>query len=215
MSQYFDERPAASHDPDEVEVDVAGTKLTFTTDAGVFSRHRLDPGTAVLLKKAPPPPLRGTILDLGCGYGPIACAMAVQSPDAQVWAVDVNERARELTEKNLLANGLANVTVAAPDDVPPDLEFDAIFSNPPIRVGKAAMQEMLDRWLRRLTPSLVLEDPDFEDRHEGGRAYLVVQKHLGADSLHDWLRRRGYLTERIASSKGYRVFVVEGKVAEG
>ncbi|MET0920907.1 MAG: methyltransferase, partial [Acidimicrobiia bacterium] len=134
---------------------------------------------------------------------------------AQVWAVDVNERARELTEKNLLANGLANVTVAAPDDVPPDLEFDAIFSNPPIRIGKAAMQEMLDRWLRRLTPSLVLEDPDLEDPHEGGRAYLVVQKHLGADSLHDWLRRRGYLTERIASSKGYRVFVVEGKVAEG
>ena len=207
MPQYFDEQPAAVPDEGAVELSVAGRTLTLATDAGVFSRRRVDPGTEVLLRKAPPPPVLGTILDLGCGYGPIACAMAVQSPDAVVWAVDVNERARELTRRNAAAHGLDNVRVAAPDEVPASVAFDAIFSNPPVRIGKDAMHELLVRWLARLTP----RDPDEHGTvPTGGRAFLVVQRHLGADSLQQWLQREGYLSERLASSKGYRVLVVAG-----
>jgi 16S rRNA (guanine1207-N2)-methyltransferase len=228
MSHYFDEQPGAASEPEQVEVTVAGRTLTLTTDTGVFSRHRVDPGTAVLLRKGPPPPLTGTILDLGCGYGPIACAMAAQAPDAQVWAIDVNERARELTAFNAAANGLGNVTVVAPDDVPAGLRFDAIFSNPPVRVGKDAMRELLARWLRRLAPSEEATETQVMDsvrairaasapfgqgaRGRGGRAFLVVQRHLGSDSLQDWLQHEGFLAERLASSKGYRVLVVAGRI---
>jgi 16S rRNA (guanine1207-N2)-methyltransferase len=200
MAQYFEERPDAASAPGRVELTVDGRTLALETDAGVFSRHRLDPGTAVLLRKAPPPPEHGTLLDLGCGYGPIACALAAQVPGAVVWAVDINERARALTARNAAANGLDNVRVAAPDEVPADLAIDAIFSNPPVRIGKEAMHDLLARWLDRLAP--------------GGRAFLVVQRHLGADSLQQWLQREGFLTERLASSKGYRVLVVAGRITD-
>ncbi|HEX5586528.1 MAG TPA: methyltransferase [Acidimicrobiia bacterium] len=195
MAQYFEERPRAASDQDTVELTVGERTLALATDSGVFSRHRLDPGTAVLLRKAPAPPPAGVALDLGCGYGPIACALAVQSPDALVWAIDVNERARELTARNAGEHALTNVTVAAPDDVPAAVRFDTIYSNPPIRIGKEAMHALLDRWLPRLVPG-------------HGRAYLVVQKHLGADSLQRRLEDTGFATDRLASSKGYRVLEV-------
>jgi 16S rRNA (guanine1207-N2)-methyltransferase len=196
MAQYFEERPAAASDPDAVELTIGDRTLTLGTDAGVFSRHRVDPGTAVLLRKAPPPPASGVALDLGCGYGPIACALAAQSPALEVWATDVNERARELAARNAAGNGLTGVTVAAPDDVPAALRFDVIYSNPPVRVGKEAMDALLDRWLHRLVEGT-------------GRAYLVVQRHLGADSLQRRLQADGFDTHRLASSKGYRVLVSE------
>ena len=228
MPHYFDERPGAATAPGEVVLDVGGRTLRLATDTGVFSRSRLDPGTAVLLRKAPPPPLIGTTLDLGCGYGPIALSLAVQSPESIVWAVDVNERARALVTENAAANAIDNVIVAAPDDVPAGLTFDAIYSNPPIRIGKDALHALLDRWLRRLTPNRADETADPPFRHGAGTpfghgagtvraepagALLVVQRHLGADSLHHWLQREGFLTERLASSKGYRVLVVAGRIA--
>jgi 16S rRNA G1207 methylase RsmC len=142
----------------------------------------------------PTPPDTGRLLDLGCGYGPIAVAVASQSPAANVWAVDVNERALELVAENAAANQLANIAIAAPDAVPDDLTFDTIYSNPPVRIGKAALHDLLASWLPRLTRS--------------GAAYLVVQRHLGADSLHAWLEQVGFPTSRLASSKGYRVLEV-------
>src|SRR5262249_34971319 len=158
---------------------VAGRTLELATDAGVFSRARLDPGTAVLLEVVPPPPAAGDLLDLGCGYGPVALSMAVQAPGAVVWAVDVNERARGLCA--------ANGRVSGPDDVPAGVRFARIASNPPVRVGKGALHELLGRWLGRL------------EAH--GEAYLVVQKHLGSDSLQRWLIEQGWPTERIASRR--------------
>ena len=155
-----------------------------------------------------------------------------------MWAVDVNEHARALVTENAAANAIDNVIVAAPDDVPAGLTFDAIYSNPPIRIGKDALHALLDRWLRRLTPNRADETADPPFGHgagtpfghgagtpfghgtgtpfghgAGGRALLVVQRHLGADSLHHWLQREGFLTERLASSKGYRVLVVAGRIA--
>jgi len=191
---YYSESPAARSRPGEVVVEAAGDRFALRTDAGTFSPRRLDPGTALLLDQAPPPPRSGTFLDLGCGYGPIACALARRSPAARVVAVDVNERSRDLCAANAEALGLAGVEVAAPDDVDPALRFDLIWSNPPIRIGKAALHELLARWLDRLAPE--------------GSATLVVGKNLGADSLQRWLEERGHATGRLASKRGYRLLQV-------
>ena len=194
MSQYFDESPRVASAEAEVAVDVGGSVLTLRTDRGVFSHGRVDPGTAVLLRAAPPPPPDGTLLDLGSGSGVLALVLARLAPRATVWAVDVNERARRLTASNAAANGLVNVAVADPGGVPADARFDLIWSNPPIRIGKSALHDLLSTWLRRLTSE--------------GRAVLVVQKHLGADSLQRWLIDEGWPTTRLASSRGYRLLQV-------
>ena len=172
---------------------VDGRELTLETDYGVFARGHLDSGTAVLLRKAPMP-TSGTVLDLGAGYGPIALAIAASAPDCVVYAVDVNDRALTLVRDNAAANGLRNVHACRPDEVPADVVFDVLYSNPPIRVGKATLHDILRQWLPRLSAT--------------GTAYLVVQRHLGADSLHAWLEEEGYRVMRLASSKGYRVLSV-------
>lgn len=191
---YFSESPTARHRPGRVVVDAAGDRFALATDAGTFSPRRLDPGTAFLLERAPSPPAGGTFLDLGCGYGPVALSLARRAPGARVVAVDVNARSRELCAANAAALGCANVQVGAPDDIDPDLRFDLIWSNPPIRVGKDALHDLLDRWLGRLTGE--------------GAAVLVVGRNLGADSLQRWLDGGGWSTERLASRRGYRLLRV-------
>jgi 16S rRNA (guanine1207-N2)-methyltransferase len=170
--------------------------VRLRTDRGVFSGDRVDPGTLALLRKAPPPPDAGHLLDLGCGYGPIAVTLAIQAPEATVWAVDVNQRALALVEENAAALQLPNIRAARPQDVPNEVRFAGVWSNPPIRIGKAALHELLLSWLARLAP--------------GGRAWLVVQKHLGGDSLAAWLTGQGYPTTRLASKSAYRVLEVAG-----
>lgn len=168
----------------------------MVTAAGVFSGDRLDVGTAVLLDAVPAPPATGELLDLGCGWGPIAASLALRSPDARVWAVDVNARALSLVERNAELLSLSNVVPSAPERVPADIRFDAIWSNPPIRIGKRQLHELLETWIPRLAP--------------GATAWLVVQKHLGADSLLRWLQERfdGFDVERADSKKTYRIIAV-------
>ena len=192
---YFSPRPRAPHRPGLVRVVLPDLYLELATDAGVFSPGRLDPGTRLLLDEAPGPPPAGDLLDLGCGYGPIACVLARRSPGATVWAVDVNERALELCARNAAAAGLSNVRCVCPDDpsVPPRLA--GIWSNPPVRIGKPALHELLCAWLGRLAP--------------GGRAYLVAGRNLGADSLHRWLAEQGWPVTRRAARSGYRLLQVE------
>lgn len=193
---YFSAEPASRESRREVLVPVAGRELRLTAVSGVFSASRLDTGTAVLLRKAPLPRRSGIYLDLGCGYGPIAAALAVSAPGSTVYAVDVNARARELVARNAVALGLGDRIVAADPDggVPDGVVFDEIWSNPPIRVGKPALHDLLSTWLPRLAP--------------GGTAWLVVARNLGADSLADWLRGTGYEVGRHASQRGYRVLAV-------
>ena len=191
---YFSARPGAPHRPGQVRVILPDVYLELATDAGVFSPGRLDPGTRLLLEEAPPPPARGDVLDLGCGYGPVACVLAARSPGAAVWAVDVNERAVELARANAASAQAPNVTAATPGQVPADAQFDAIYSNPPVRVGKAPLHRLLLDWLPRLKP--------------GGAAYLVVQRNLGSDSLQRWLAEAGWTVRRAAARGGYRVLAV-------
>lgn len=192
---YFSARPAVPSAEGVVEVALDDVRLRLRSDRGVFAHSALDAGTRVLLEHAPMPEVRGDILDLGCGYGPIALTVATRRKRSRVWAVDVNERALELARGNAEAAGLGNVVAATPDEVPPQTRFAAIYSNPPIRVGKAALHEILLRWLPRLLP--------------GGAAWLVAHKHLGSDSLARWLTGQGFPTTRTTSQRGYRVLRVD------
>lgn len=194
-AHYFSEQPESSSRPGAVQLVLPDLHLKLETDRGVFSPERIDLGTKILLETVPPPPQEGDLLDLGCGYGPIALTMASRAPSATVWAVDVNRRSLELTERNAAAARLYKVRPVYVDDVPDDVKFRAIWSNPAIRIGKAALHEMLTRWLTRLTPD--------------GVAYLVVQKHLGSDSLQRWLAEQGWQASRFASRAAYRILKVE------
>jgi len=191
---YFDDQPDAPSDPVFVDVTLPDTAFVMETDRGVFSRGHLDTATSMLLRAELPLASSGNLLDLGCGAGPIALTMARRSPAATVWAVDVNRRARALCARNAERNGLTNIRVVAPDAVPADLRFATIWSNPPIRIGKSALHELLQLWLARL-------DAD-------ASASLVVQKHLGADSLQRWLTGLGYRCDRVGSKAGFRLFTV-------
>ena len=192
---YFSREPASAAQRRTITVRLAGRDVDVETAPGVFSPGHVDLGTRVLLRTLADEALAGDVLDLGCGWGPIAMAMAMASPEATVWAVDVNNRSLDLLRGNAGRLGLGGVRPVAPDQVPDDVAFTAIWSNPPIRVGKEALHALLERWLPRLT-------------HDGV-AHLVVQRNLGADSLQRWLTEvLGMPATRVASAKGFRVLRV-------
>jgi 16S rRNA G1207 methylase RsmC len=188
-----------------MEVRLAGSLETVFSAPGVFSSHRLDLGSSVLLRTVAGAdhelPEEGDVLDLGCGWGAIALTMARLAPNCAVWAVDVNEAARQLTARNAERLGCPNIHVAAPAELPESLRFQRIWSNPPIRIGKTELHALLLTWLGRLEAT--------------GWADLVVGKNLGADSLQAWLGPdgAGFRTERLASAKGFRVLRVHAKAA--
>ena len=223
VEHYFSPEPRSAHRERTVPLRLDDISADLRTDRGVFSANRIDPGTHLLLRHAPLPdgdpgavegatgtsgPEVGTgmtLADVGCGYGPIAVTLALRAPGATVWAIDVNRRARELTAANLAAAGVTVVEgadgceggsarVCAPEDVPASLRFDGIYCNPPVRIGKDALDELLAHWLGRLHPS--------------GFAVLVVHKHLGADSLRRRLESRNLLVGRLTTRGGYRVLQV-------
>jgi len=194
-SHYFEARPTTASRPRTVRLRLGELDLEIQADRGVFGSKAIDQGTMILLREAPLPPPSGDLLDLGSGYGPIALVLARRSPEARVWAVDVNERAIELTRANAATAQTPNVSAMPPEQVPEELRFDAIYSNPPVRVGKAPLHELLLTWLPRLKA--------------GGAAYLVVQRNLGSDSLAKWLGEQGFQVTRLKSKKGYRVLEVK------
>ncbi|MCY3952799.1 MAG: methyltransferase [bacterium] len=243
---YFSPSPGSRRHERTVTLRLQDVTLDLRTDRGVFSAGRIDPGTLLLLKHAPLPPARPgngseaaarTVLaDVGCGYGPIAVTLALRAPHAAIWAIDVNERARELAAANLATAGVTvgggerrtadsaragdggqtadsarggdgarpedgqrgrgggQATVCAPGEVPAALRFDAVYCNPPVRIGNRALDELLREWLSRLRP--------------GGFAVLVMHKNLGADSLARRLAAAGAAPRRLAVGGGYRVLQV-------
>ena len=194
---YFSQTPEGELKLRQISVQLGGRDYRVTTAGGIFSPDRIDVGTSVLLSHAPEPPPGGHLLDIGCGWGPIALSLALASPHATVWAVDVNERALDLVRQNAAALGLENINAVRPEDVPAEIEFMTIWSNPPIRVGKTELHDLLERWLPRL--------------EAGVDAWLVVQRKLGSDSLHRWLDGalgEGFSVLRTGTSKGFRVLKV-------
>ena len=197
---YFSETPGSDYKPKEISVVINGREVLVTTAGGVFSPDHIDQGTNVLLTHLDEAPAGGNILDIGCGWGPIALSLASASPKSTIWAVDVNQRSLELTAANAKRLGLSNIKCVTPEEVPADLEFSGIWSNPPIRVGKDVLHEILLTWLPRL--------------QEHAEAYLVVQKNLGADSLHRWLEAElpeNFSTVRFDTAKSFRVLRVKRK----
>jgi 16S rRNA G1207 methylase RsmC len=189
---YFTADPQVAFARVPVSANVWGHWLELTSGSGVFAQGRLDIGTGVLLREQPAPEGARSVLDLGCGYGVIGLAIAVAVPECRVTAIDVNERAVLLANENAAALGLVDrFTACVPEEVDPAATYDEIWSNPPIRIGKEALHELLLTWLPRLAP--------------GGRAVMVVGKNLGADSLAAWLGEQGYPTTKLASAKGFRV----------
>ena len=191
---YFSATPESELKLRTIQTTIAGRAVELQTANGVFSPERVDAGTRVLLSSVPAPPPGGNLLDLGCGWGPIALTLAAESPHATVWAVDVNERALDLVRRNADVMGLTNVNAVLPGSVPPSVSFMTMWSNPPIRVGKDELHAMLRLWLPRLA--------------SGADAWMVVQKNLGSDSLQRWLEAEfpeDFVFSRAATSKGYRV----------
>jgi 16S rRNA (guanine1207-N2)-methyltransferase len=201
---YFSTSPSGDAVLRTISVRLAGRDVTVTTANGIFSPERIDTGTQVLLAHTAAPPPGGDFLDLGCGWGPIALTLALESPRATVWAVDVNERSLDMVRRNASALGLENINACRPEDVPDDVQFRTIWSNPPIRVGKNELHAMLSGWLPRLDA--------------GSDAWLVVQRNLGSDSLHRWLQSElpeDFSVHRAATSKGYRVLRVRHRSGSG
>ena len=200
MSHYFDEQPRVASRPTSVHMKLRDFEADLVADRGVFSATRIDPGTALLLDIGSASPVRldstGNLLDLGCGYGPISVALAHRNPRATVWALDTNRRALDLVATNAAALRFSNVIPATADEVPADVRFDQIWSNPPVRIGKAALQDLLLAWLGRLVPE--------------GQAILVMSRNLGADSLSKWLESTGMTVRRTSSKRGYRILEVRG-----
>ncbi|WP_072341781.1 class I SAM-dependent methyltransferase [Actinomyces urinae] len=196
---YFSNSPEATVDElRPLILDVRGVHLDMVVSDSVFSSHKLDLGTKALLLEAPEPPETGTFLDLGCGWGPIGVTLGKLSPKATIWAVDINQRALDLTRKNAKRNQVKLVSQLADkalEEATNDgIKFDLIWSNPPIRIGKPALQEMLTKWLGLLS--------------DEGEAWLVVARNLGADSLIKWLNEQGWQAEKAHSKKGYRIIRV-------
>jgi 16S rRNA G1207 methylase RsmC len=194
---YFSQEPKSNYQPKQIELNVAGEVFKVNTASGTFSPLRVDVGTSVLIDHLELAPKDGNILDLGCGWGPIALNLAKNGPKAKVWAVDVNNRSLELTATNAKTLGLTNIQTATPDSVPKEIKFSGIWSNPPIRIGKKELHELLLSWLPRL--------------ENGASGYLVVQKNLGSDSLQKWLAETlvdGYEVSRLTSVKTYRILKV-------
>jgi 16S rRNA G1207 methylase RsmC len=194
---YFSQEPKSNYQPKQIELEVAGEVFKVNTASGTFSPLRLDVGTSVLIDHLELAPKDGNVLDLGCGWGPIALNLAKHSPKAKIWAVDVNSRSLELTAENAKILGLTNIQTVNPEMVPKEIMFSGIWSNPPIRIGKKELHELLLTWLPRL--------------EKKASAYLVVQKNLGSDSLQKWLTETlvdGYEVSRLTSVKTYRIIKV-------
>lgn len=150
--QYFTERPTSARSEERFEAMLRGVRLVLLSDAGVFSRGRVDKGTKLLVEHATLP-AEGPVLDLGCGYGVIGLALARLLPAARVYMVDINARAVELARRAAALNGIGNACILQGDGfdaLPPDLRFRAIFTNPPYRAGSAVVFKMIEESARRL-----------------------------------------------------------------
>ena len=186
---YYTEDPLSQHDERRVTVQALGHVLTFTTDAGVFSRDGLDRGTEVLLEALPP--LAGRVLDLGCGWGALGVCLGKSAPELDIVMTDVNRRAVALASRNAEENGVRAQVLQGDGFAPVEGLFDAIVTNPPIRAGKGVIYDLFARALEHLRP--------------GGALYVVMRKQQGAPSALKYLRQIAAGAEVIGRGSGFHV----------
>lgn len=191
---YFTSNPQSAHDERAIQVELAGVRADFCTDAGVFSRDGLDFGSRLLIETVHPL-LHGRVLDMGCGWGAIGVLLARLCPDAQITMADINERAVALAARNARQNGVSAETLVSDgyENIAPS--FDAIVTNPPIRAGKQTVYRILDGAKTRLVP--------------GGRLFLVIRKEQGAPSAQTHLQGVYSRVELLARKKGYWILACE------
>ena len=186
---YYTREPASESRPVSCAFEYRGHALRFTTDAGVFSRGELDPGSRLLLDALPV--LRGDVLDLGCGWGPVGIAVAAANPEARVTLVDVNLRALRLSEENARQNQVRVTCLESDGFGALSGSFDAVITNPPIRAGKQVIYGMFADARKHLRP--------------GGSLYLVIRKQQGAESCLRYLQTLFPRVEKLRRSAGYWV----------
>ena len=191
---YFTSNPQSAHDERAIQVELAGVRADFCTDAGVFSRDGLDFGSRLLIETVHPL-LHGRVLDMGCGWGAIGVLLAKLCPGVQITMADINERAVALAARNARQNGAIAETLVSDgyENIAP--AFDAIVTNPPIRAGKQTVYRILDGAKTRLAP--------------GGRLFLVIRKEQGAPSAQTHLQGVYGRVELLARKKGYWILACE------
>lgn len=193
VDHYFSQSPKIESQPQIVKVDVCGVSLNFKTDRGVFSKNALDFGTRTLLEAFQlRDEVKGGVLDVGCGYGPIGITISRLYPDRHVTMVDVNERAVRLAKENLERNKVKADVFQSNLFEKVGGTYAVIVSNPPIRAGKAVVHEILEK--------------SYNFLHEGGELWVVIQKKQGAPSALSKLKEIYNEVETVQKDKGYFVF---------
>ena len=196
---YFTSEPVSAHRERLIDTKLLGREMRFLTDAGVFSRDDVDPGSRLLIDSAGP--LTGRVLDLGCGWGPVGLSLALENPEIDMLMADVNERAVELSERNRRMNGVVNAHVIESDAFESiEGEFEHILTNPPIRAGKQVIYGMFDESFNRLLP--------------GGDLTIVIRKQQGAPSAKAHLQDLFGNAEVIARGGGYWIIRSRKEQAE-
>jgi len=165
MSHYFIENPAIMTDERKLNAEILGLQFNFLTNNGLFSCDKIDEMSRLLIENLPP--LKGSFLDLGCGYGVIGIALA-KKYNLSLTMSDVNSIALSYAAKNAKLNNVSAITVHSDSFENINGSFDTITLNPPIHAGKDVMYKMYEEAAQHLNPS--------------GSFYVVIQKKHGAES---------------------------------
>ncbi|NLI57344.1 MAG: class I SAM-dependent methyltransferase [Clostridium sp.] len=188
MNHYFSKDPEVKHDLGKISYKINDHLIEIITDAGVFSKNKVDFGSDLLIKSVPP--FKGKALDIGCGYGVLGISLAISNPDSFVTMVDINKRAVDLAVKNINLNNIKNASAFFSDGFSNVKEkFDVIVTNPPIRAGKKVIYPIYENSINFLNP--------------GGSIYMVVQKKQGAPSTVEKLKSIYGNCEIVNKEKGY------------
>lgn len=185
---YYTANPTSEHEERSFRAVFAGRVLAFDTDAGVFSKQHIDPGSE-LLCKALPDDLSGDVLDMGCGWGAMTVMTLARFPKVGITMADVNERALALAVSNVEKNRMQAKAILSDGFEKVEGMFDAVITNPPIRAGKAVIYKMF-------------EDAKAQLR-EGGRLFLVIRKQQGAPSALKFLKELYAKAKVIERDGGY------------
>ena len=194
---YYSRTQKVESDPIYWDYALKGNRFRFKTDNGVFSKREVDFGSRFLIETFAMPILKGPILDVGCGYGPIGLSIAKVYPERVVHLIDVNLRALELTKENVKLNQIENVKVYESDRLMnvTEKDFAAILTNPPIRAGKKVVHDIFDQSYQLLAPE--------------GELWVVIQKKQGAPSAIEKLKQLYLSVDVVSKEKGY--FILKAK----